>query len=557
MMTLTLLIPSLAFAGRDTAAAAPAPVTDYITYLPAPAELAQNGVNGILDPGEPGIPGHIIIGAIPPNVDYTKPPIVFVQGKNGNAATWYGDTFYYGTNDMYEYAYNNGFRTAFVEMWDSDGSGSYSQYDNGQLLRAQLETIYETFGNTKLSVVAHSKGGPDTQAALVYYGGYDYVGRVVTLGSPHYGSPLADLAFSTWVGWLAELIGQRDDGTYSLQLGEMGYYRNVIDSNPNVTRNEYFTLSGTSKGPLFTALWFGGQYLSFQGANDGLVNQWSTPLPYGTVLFNDNKLDHDSVRIGNKVFNRIKSTLSTSGTSATADNEAELADIFGVLGDADPVGTDDGAAFEPAPTPEVSTSNYLYGAPLTAGTNDKHSFYVDTTLANLTVVTANPQTTVTLISPSGVSYQSDLKTQETQPDAIFKGAIYNSFTGLPTEIGEWTLNVESVTSDAYFMLASFADDSLGFSMEALQYSGAASFNLNPAYGAYQSLNISTSISDRAGTRIDAQVDVLSHFATSGGGTLTLPVLKAGATSNITFNITGVKADGTPFNRTIVQSVYVQ
>ena len=40
----------------------------------------------------------------PANYDENKPPILFVQGRNGNADSWYGKTVYHDINDMYDYA---------------------------------------------------------------------------------------------------------------------------------------------------------------------------------------------------------------------------------------------------------------------------------------------------------------------------------------------------------------------------------------------------------------------------------------------------------------------
>lgn len=96
---------------------------------------------------------------------------------------------------MYELAYANGYRTAFVQLYDAAGNGSARPEDNGKLLAQMLAQISAYFGQ-KVNIVAHSKGGPDTQAALVEYGAYPYVNKVVTLSSPHYGSDLANLAYS-------------------------------------------------------------------------------------------------------------------------------------------------------------------------------------------------------------------------------------------------------------------------------------------------------------------------------------------------------------------------
>ena len=63
--------------------------------------------------------------------------------------------------------------------------------------------------SVKVNIVAHSKGGIDTQAALVEYGANRFVGNVITLATPHHGSNLADLSYSWWAGWLASILGQK------------------------------------------------------------------------------------------------------------------------------------------------------------------------------------------------------------------------------------------------------------------------------------------------------------------------------------------------------------
>jgi hypothetical protein len=90
---------------------------------------------------------------------------------------------------------------------------------NGSVLRKQLESICKHFNVPKVNLICHSKGGIDAQAAIVHYGANQYVARVFTLSTPHWGSPLADLAYASWASWLTELIGMKSDGTYSLQTG--------------------------------------------------------------------------------------------------------------------------------------------------------------------------------------------------------------------------------------------------------------------------------------------------------------------------------------------------
>src|SRR5690606_15553332 len=113
---------------------------------------------------------------------------------------------YHGANDMYTYAYNHGYRTAFVDLHPEG-----TMWDNGQLLSSLLNQITAYFGVSKVVIVAHSKGGVDANAAAAHYGAAPKISRVITLGTPHWGTPLADLAYSSWASWLAELLGQRTE----------------------------------------------------------------------------------------------------------------------------------------------------------------------------------------------------------------------------------------------------------------------------------------------------------------------------------------------------------
>lgn len=91
----------------------------------------------------------------------------------------------------------------------------------------------------------------------------------------------------------------------------MAKFRSTIDNNPAAKLNRYYTATGTSWGPVFSALSMGGLYLSSYGSNDGLVNEWSAKLPYGTHLFTDSRFDHDNIRKGSTVFARIEPYLRT------------------------------------------------------------------------------------------------------------------------------------------------------------------------------------------------------------------------------------------------------
>lgn len=110
-----------------------------------------------------GTPGNWYVGTTPSYVASSKHPILFVHGLNSSSSTWWEE------NDMYNTAYQAGFETAFIDLYPTD-----NMWDNGSLLAQKVKDIYSYFGE-KVVVVAHSKGGVDTQSALVHYGAAPYV----------------------------------------------------------------------------------------------------------------------------------------------------------------------------------------------------------------------------------------------------------------------------------------------------------------------------------------------------------------------------------------------
>ncbi len=495
---------------------------------------------GIFPPSESFTPGSWFLGATPEH-DANKPPIVFVQGKNGTAKDWYGETVYHGMNDMYNYAYNAGYQTVFVQLYDAAGRGSASEWDNGRLLASMLEQIYNHFGK-KINIVAHSKGGPDTQAALVHYGASRFVGNVVTLASPHYGSNLADLAYSWWAGWLASLLGQRDDGTYSLQTGEMAQFRNITDNNPNAKLNRYYTAAGTSWGPAFSALSMGGFYLSWYGSNDGLVNEWSTKLPYGTHLFTDASLDHDSIRKGSAVFSRIEPYLHNTSSVASIANE----NIFE----------------ESQKNLAVNANQTVLGGPLTPNSWVEQTFAVDTvTDGNVSVLTASPDVQMQLIAPSGKVYTNQNSKAATGEEyAYFSGATIRTFQVDQMEVGEWRLKMMSqAQKDAYLMLANYKQVApFTLEMPGKVKKNKAEFKLKQSTKRslqQGDLSFDIRVVDRDGNLVSHSNKLQKTDTVTFTGNL--PDVAKSGVYNVTIDIKGKNKEGKAYNRTVVRSVYIE
>ncbi|MED1606740.1 hypothetical protein P4U90_15550 [Cytobacillus kochii] len=483
-------------------------------------------------PGEVFTPGEWFLGSVPPNLDTSKPPIVFVQGKNGSSTSWYEETEYHGVNDMYTKAYESGYQTVFLQLHDAAGEGSASQFDNGELLASMLADISAHFQGRKLNIVAHSKGGPDTQAALIHYGAHAYVGRVITLGSPHHGSHLADLAYSWWAGWLGTLLGQKDDGTFSLQVGEMAHFRSITDHHSNATKNKYYTVSGTNKGPSMSALWMGGQYLSSEGENDGLVNDWSTRLPYGTHLFNDTSLDHDKIRMGSAVFSRIEPYLRTSSVAGLKTDDVKSSDTF----------------------MSEDISSYTHGGEWQGNAPYKQSFHVDEQLKNIQIWTSTKDVKVRLISPTGKEYQSYASSPKSAE--IFNGAAAHSFTGIISETGRWQVRLTSNKKDnAYVMNVTHeGKNNLELKMNPLFSKDPVAFSLQ-SNNNIQSITMNTKLVDKNGNTVVAPLDVQNTSRNGSIGQFNAKL--SSGVYNMTIDIKGKTLQGAPYERTVIRSFYVQ
>lgn len=478
-------------------------------------------------PDESFTPGEWFLGSTPPNVDHNKSPIVFVQGRNGSASSWYNETEHHGVNDMYTKAYEAGYRTVFVQLHDAAGNGSATQYDNGELLAGMLAEINNHFAGKKVNIIAHSKGGPDTQAALVHFDAHQYVGKVITLGSPHHGTHLADLANSWYAGWLSSLLGQNDEGTLSLQTGEMARFRSETDANVNVSKNAYYTVAGTNRGPAFSALWMGGQYLGSHGANDGLVNDWSTKLPYALHLFTDSNLDHDNIRIGEKVFSRIEPYLRNSDVTASRTLNIQRSSAI-----------------------KENTSEFIHGGQLQKEKTIKVPFYMDGSAQPVfQLYTGSKNLNASLIAPSGKVYQN-VSLEEQDHYSIFNGAQHSSFENVAVEEGEWTLQLTThAENDAYFFIADLNEPNhYSLSLSGKVKEGDAKLSLQAPL-VLKDASYHVKIIDAFGTLVSDK--------TTNSVEKILPNVNASGVYNMTIDVTGVNAKGKKVTKTLVRSVYIE
>ncbi|PGW57873.1 esterase/lipase family protein [Bacillus thuringiensis] len=495
----------------------------------------------VFPPKETFRPGDWFVGATPAQIDPTKSPIVFVQGKNGKANDWYGDTYYHGKNNMYDLAYDAGYQTAFVQLYDAAGTGSVSSWTNGKLLAEKLAAISQHFGG-KVNIIAHSKGGIDTQVALVQYGAHRFVDKVITLGSPHYGTHLADLSYSWWAGWLASLLGQQDEGTYTLQTGEMARFRSIIDTNPVTKSNQYYTIAGTSWGPIFSALSMGGLYLSPYGRNDGLVSEWSTTLPYGVHLFSDVTLDHDSIRTGSAVFSRIEPYLQTKKIGKAWSPSSALS-------------TND--SYPESGTTENQT---VLGGELIPNQENRAVFSVDTlTPGIVSILTASKQVEIQLISPSGKIYKKQDALVTKGNDNFFKGAFIHMFQIKSMEVGDWKIRMNTEGKDAYLAMVQYQQEApFHLKIPAKTKANKAKWQIrssdkNPVEA--EEISMMARVVDRTGTLI-SQSDGFQQVDENTLSTILQHIEQSGV-YNLTIDVKGKNKTGHPYTRTIIRSMYIE
>ncbi|MGE5675603.1 MAG: esterase/lipase family protein [Mycobacterium leprae] len=515
----------------------------------APSTRAGGGIKVAPTPAKPasgtisimaGTPGSWYVGATPPNVSYSKPVLLFVHGKGGAAESWWTDTVYHGHNDMYDYAYYYGYRTAFVDLYpDKD------MWLNGEMLSQQINAITAYFGVPKVTIVAHSKGGVDSNAASAWYGASPKITRVVTLSTPHWGTPIADMAYSTWTWWLAELMGERNDATYVMQTGYMSYFRSITDGrDPTVP---YYTLSGNKCGPIGTALWMSCAFIG--GQDDGLVSVTSARKP-GDHFVYDGYWDHDEIRMGSRSWAYFQPYILTA--SVGAENVAGIGRQLASAG-ALPSGAAAAAAATPAVDREEAPGNVILRGGLTGGAAVP-AFPVESGVrsARFTIYSSSPAMTATLTGPDGTAYT--VQTDAAVPaDDVFAGAWAGTVEVAAPQAGAWSLSATAAESTGFLMVAALDSD--------LQATLAVSQPVATP-GALQELTVGFG-PGRAVAACQARAEVgprgkaergRPDFAAAGNGQkAVLHVPDGNAIHNVTATVTGTLTDGSAFERTLVSS----
>jgi hypothetical protein len=431
------------------------------------------------------------------------PVLVFVPGLGQTAHSWWTIDDYYGKNDMYEQAFEAGFRTAFVSF-TATGKRPMDMWQNGKILAWQIDDICKYYKVKSVFVVAHSKGGVDSETAIVYNGAGKYVDMLITLSTPHWGSQLADLAYSS-AGWhFADAVHAHSDGCYVMQTEYMNSFRQRTDSNLIVAR-DFKTFGGYGEGPALTKLWAGSHLLEKYGANDGVVTEQSSHNPHGTPIASL-KFNHAQMRTGKYVWPYLHTLIR--GQPLIIPAEADMR------------------------TSCRNCGHIIHGGRLENGISE--AFLVDSNTHSIQVdLSVTGQVTAKLIAPDG----TQLDAHATQK--ISDGQQMLQFSVEDPKPGEWKLHAAK-SKGAYLMVV------LYFSKYETDYKHTEDNN-------DQIKNLKTNL--KILKTYPDHYELVGEYQSTKEADASLVKFKNGL-YNVETTHTGELADGSPYNRTSIKSVLV-
>jgi len=251
----------------------------YGTFnLPEPEDMSPLFVGSLLS-------SNIYYGATPANSE-NKPVLVFVHGFIDLANLWF-----LPGNEIYDRAYDENYRTVFVALTRGGG-----MWQNGALLADMLEDITDHYDVDDVVIVAHSNGGKSSEVAMFHHDKYDLVDRVISLGTPFFGTEIADLAETFWFRWLVNFVGLGGGTATSTTYYMGGVARPYLDGQSDNQPDKFFNFgawgwnSGTTifvptmlvTGALLNANGSGAS----AGGNDGITPYWSSTRPGGLAVWN-------------------------------------------------------------------------------------------------------------------------------------------------------------------------------------------------------------------------------------------------------------------------------
>ena len=193
----------------------------------------------------------------------SKPVLVFVHGYDSTADIWRCEE-----NSIVSDAVRLGYRTAITNL------NSYDSIEtNGMVLSAQLKEILLKYDVEKTVVICHCKGGIDIQSAIYYNNADVYIHFVITLSTPHWGTPLADIIFTNNIPSNQNTaLKHRVKAMFDMQTLRMMTFRHVFDNDPRCSQVPFFTIATTETDKNMTVFKDEQQmFMNMFGPNDSMI----------------------------------------------------------------------------------------------------------------------------------------------------------------------------------------------------------------------------------------------------------------------------------------------
>ncbi len=278
--------------------------------LPTPDKLSPLFIG-------PLVKSTIHYGVTPPN--YNGKVIIFNHGYiDLNQGQFLFD------NSFYQDTYNEGYQAIFVAT--TRGKGIWI---NGELLAEAIDIVTQKYNVAQVYLVGHSNGGKASEAAMFQFGKKDKVTRAFALGTPFWGTYLADISQMPWLNWAWRLTGLNEGARTSTTYYCRDVVRPILDNHPDNEPGKFVVLgaSGFYKGSTIAAPAFlltGGILLPVQGANDGVAPYNSTLRPGAEYVFSKNDsraiFDHLDVGLGQFSWPYVKSYIENKSHKSIVSN---------------------------------------------------------------------------------------------------------------------------------------------------------------------------------------------------------------------------------------------
>ena len=254
----------------------------------------------------------IYYGAVPPNGGINQPVLVYVHGFTSLADTWLDVN-----KAIYSNTYNNNYRSAFISTTRGQG-----MWTNGDIFADMLDEITRHYGVNDVVIVAHSNGGKTSEVAMVLHNKKDKINRVITLGTPFFGTELANLAQIFAFRWVANLVGLGGGTSTSTTYYMGGTARPFLDNHANNQPNKFINFgawgynNGSNLGRRI-AMTTSGNLLNWMGSgastggNDGVTPYRSSTRPNGNPQWPghgdpNSRYDHSDITYSSFVWNDIQ-----------------------------------------------------------------------------------------------------------------------------------------------------------------------------------------------------------------------------------------------------------